>query len=100
MLGIEPLDVKKRLGEVVLLDVRTDGEWSIVHLDALHIPLPELGTRYPELPKDKEIICYCHHGFRSLDAAAFLVRAGYNAKSLSGGIDAWSKEVDTTLLRY
>ena len=52
-------------------------------------------------PREQLIIFVCHHGVRSLDAAAYF--AGYgleNARTLRGGIDAWSSDVDPSLPRY
>ena len=43
----------------------------------------------------------CHHGVRSLDAAAYLRGHGFvNAKSMSGGIDAWALQIDPSTPRY
>jgi rhodanese-related sulfurtransferase len=48
-----------------------------------------------------QVICYCHHGMRSLDVAVWLRSQGVeNARSLSGGIDRWSREIDPTMARY
>ena len=44
-----------------------------------------------EVPKDKQIIVYCHKGIRSFQAALFLKQKGFNVKSIDGGIDAWLK---------
>jgi adenylyltransferase/sulfurtransferase len=47
------------------------------------------------------LVVYCHHGVRSLSAAAYLRRLGHvNVRSLAGGIDAWSCEVDPAVPRY
>jgi len=47
------------------------------------------------------VICYCHHGMRSLDAAAWLRFQGIErAKSLAGGIERWSLDVDPNVPRY
>ena len=43
----------------------------------------------------------CHHGQRSLQVAAFLKQQGFtDVKSLAGGIDRWSREIDPTVPRY
>ena len=53
------------------------------------------------LPRDRELVLYCHHGTRSRAAAEFLVTQGYETVwNLSGGIDAWSTDVDPTLPQY
>ena len=102
---ISPQELKQKLDEtdsVFLLDVREQSEYDIVHLeDAQLIPLNTLPQHIDRLPSDQEIVVYCHHGQRSFYATAFLHQNGYTkAKNLSGGIDQWAAEVDTTLRRY
>jgi rhodanese-related sulfurtransferase len=51
--------------------------------------------------KTQPVVVYCHQGLRSLDAAAYLIGHGFQqVKSLAGGIDAWSTEVDPAVRRY
>ena len=81
---------------LVLLDIRTEGEFngSQGRLDgAILIPLDELETRISELEKykDREIIVYCLGGIRSLSATRILLKYGYNAFNLLGGIMAWNE---------
>jgi len=86
----------------ILLDVRSPQEWAICHLDgATLIPLQALPARAGELPRDAEIVCYCHVGARSAMAAAYLRREGYaRARNLVGGIEGWAREVDPAMPRY
>ena len=86
----------------VLLDVREDWEFQLVHIDgAVSIPLGELPKRYGELSPIDEIIVYCHHGMRSLDAAYLLQQLGFKSVlSVAGGIDQWASEIDQNLQRY
>ena len=52
-------------------------------------------------PKENLLVIYDHQGTRSMDAAAYFQGQGFeNVKSLRGGIDAWSVEVDSKLPRY
>jgi rhodanese-related sulfurtransferase len=77
----------------LLLDVRTDKEWSEGHLKgAHHIPLHALARRIAELEKHKnrEIICYCRTGNRSLTAAIRLKRMGFKVSHMRGGIAEWN----------
>ena len=102
---ISPQELKQKLDEnesVLLLDVREPLEYDIVHLeDARLIPLNTLPHHIDSLPSDQEIIVYCHHGQRSLYAAAYLQQNGFtDAKNLIGGIDQWAVEIDPTLPRY
>lgn len=100
-------DLAKRLANgqtVQLIDVRQAWENALVALpDSQLIPLNELPRRASEIPQNGEraVVVYCHHGVRSLSAAAFLEKLGFgDVWSLAGGIDAWSCEVDPTLTRY
>lgn len=88
--------------DLVVVDVREPHEWDICHIEgATLIPLGSLPSRLNELDGHYEIVTYCHTGVRSLHAAAFLKSAGFgNVRSLRGGIDAWTVEVDPTLPRY
>jgi len=73
----------------ILLDVRTNAERSSQSIGgSIHIPLDELRNRKAELKKfkDKEIICYCRTGSRSLNAAALLQKDGFNIANLTGGL--------------
>ncbi|HZR07653.1 MAG TPA: rhodanese-like domain-containing protein [Myxococcales bacterium] len=104
-IGPEQLSEKLRRGDRVwLLDVRQDWEHQLAKLPGdLVIPLHELPARLEEVqpPEGAEIVCYCHHGVRSLSAAALLREAGYrNALSLRGGIDLWSRVIDPSVPRY
>jgi rhodanese-related sulfurtransferase len=78
---------------VLLLDVRTEGEREFQHIrGSLHIPLHQLRGRTEELlrHRDKEIVCYCQSGSRSLSAALILNQRGYRAASMRGGIVDWN----------
>ena len=53
------------------------------------------------LPKSTPLAFHCHHGGRSRAAAEHFLKQGFtNVYNLSGGIDAWSKEVDSSVPRY
>ena len=88
--------------EFVLLDVRELDEREIGHIEpSLHIPMNEVPNRLAEIPKDKKLVVYCHHGTRSLMVAGYLEGAGFPSPSnLEGGIDAWSRVVDPKVPRY
>ncbi len=87
-----------------LIDVRQPWEHERANLaGSLLIPLNELPARAAEIPHEPAtlVVVFCHHGVRSLSAAAYLVRLGHvNVRSLAGGVDAWSCEVDPTVPRY
>ena len=86
----------------LLLDVREPDEYAHCKISgSVLIPLGELPARFSELPKDREIVVHCHHGGRSAQAARFLAEQGFaGVKNLTGGIDAWSCEIDPSVPRY
>jgi len=86
-------DRLKRPAEgLLLLDVRTPEEWAHDgRIDgATLIPIDEIEARVGELPKEAEIIVYCHVGARSHAVAHYLTQVGYaNVSDMEGGIEAW-----------
>lgn len=100
-----PAEVRDLLAsrdDVFLLDVREPHEHAIAHLDgATLVPLRTVPSRVQEIPRDRTIVVYCHHGMRSRMAGEYLVDQGYgDVVNLAGGIDAWSVAVDPSLPRY
>lgn len=91
-----------RRGGAVLLDCREPEELALCRIDgALHIPMTEIEQRAGEVPRDREVIVFCHHGVRSYAVAEFLRRLGHpHVFSMAGGIDAWSLDVDPGVPRY
>ena len=88
--------------ELALIDVREPLEWEICHIDgATLISLGQLPGRLNELDGHREIVTYCHTGVRSMQALEILRAAGFSrVRSLAGGIDAWSTDVDPLVPRY
>jgi rhodanese-related sulfurtransferase len=102
---IEPRELADRIaaGEpVYLLDVRTREEFEAVKLPNAHLFTQELMQEIlGNVSRTNLFVIYDHTGARSLDAAAYFQGHGFeNVKSLRGGIDAWSAEVDPKLPRY
>jgi rhodanese-related sulfurtransferase len=98
----EVVECLKSGNETRLIDVRSREEWDAVHIEGSTFFTQELmNEMMSEWPKDRKIIFVCHHGFRSLDAAAFFAGHGFeNVRSMTGGIDSWSLRVDMSLPRY
>lgn len=75
----------------LLLDVREDHEWQAGHApEAVHMPMGTVADRVGELPEDRTILCICHVGGRSAAVASALVRAGWDAVNVGGGMEAWA----------
>lgn len=102
---ITPKEVSDRIArgdKMLLVDVREPWEFTLCKVPgAKLIPLGSLPASLNELLDADEVICYCHRGMRSLDAAVWLRQQGVeSAKSMAGGIERWSAEVDPTVPRY
>jgi rhodanese-related sulfurtransferase len=88
-------------GKARLVDVRTREEYDAVHIAGSLFLTQELMHEMGGWDSTVQIIFVCHHGIRSLDATAYFAGHGLdNVRSLRGGIDAWSCDVDPNLPRY
>jgi len=103
---LTPRQLQERLaagGEPpVILDVRQPWEAQVCALPgSTLIPMNDVPHRVGELNKDDEIVVLCHHGVRSQRVAYYLMTLGFhNLYNLSGGIDAWAKDVDAKMATY
>jgi rhodanese-related sulfurtransferase len=89
---ISPEELKTCISSVVLLDVREPEEFEESRIEGCKlIPLGELEERaVNELDKGADIVVYCAHGMRSLNAVMHLRMLGFTKlRSLEGGIEAW-----------
>ena len=86
----------------VLLDVREPWEQQICRIDGSDlVPMRVLPARLGELDPQRPIVCVCHHGGRSAHVAMFLGRQGFgDVYNLTGGVDAWARQVDTQMATY
>ncbi len=84
-----------------LIDVRGDKERAIAKIDWARALDADTEAHLDALPKDTLLVFVCHHGMRSQAAAEQRLAQGHrNVANLSGGIDAWSRTVDTSVPRY
>jgi rhodanese-related sulfurtransferase len=88
---LDPASAAQRLSAgAVALDVREDEEWEAGRIPgALHIPMGELAFRQAEIPSGRPIVAVCRSGSRSAVVTEALLRAGYEAENLAGGLKAW-----------
>jgi adenylyltransferase/sulfurtransferase len=102
---VAPGEVKVKLArgeKFVFVDVREKWEYDTTHIEgSVLIPLREIPANLARLETADEVVLFCHHGMRSLDAAAWLRSQGVTgARSMAGGIDRWSAEIDPNVQRY
>lgn len=86
----------------VILDVREAWELRICALpDTTHVPMGQVAARLGELDPERETVVVCHYGVRSLQVAMLLARRGFTRLyNLQGGVNAWARQVDSTMQTY
>jgi rhodanese-related sulfurtransferase len=97
--------VKRRAGGVAmtLVDVREDWETQLAPVPAeiLHIPMGQVTARLGEIDRAKDTVVICRSGGRSLQVATYLDAQGFaSVFNLTGGILAWSRDVDPKIPQY
>lgn len=97
-LEVTAADLQGRLDragkDYLLVDVRETFELNRGILPgAVSLPMSQIEARREELDRDREVVCYCEHGVRSYNVAAWLESHGYRARSLAGGFAEWSGPV-------
>ena len=100
------LDSVKNQGQPVVLDVREPNELATASITAgafelVTIPMNSVPQRLAELDSARPVACLCHHGARSQRVAEYLAGQGFgHVANLTGGINAWSIQIDPTVPRY
>jgi rhodanese-related sulfurtransferase len=95
------------LADAVLLDVREPWEFDTARIErSVNIPMSTLVARIDEVRALQQtattpIVVICHHGMRSMQCARYLAGQGIGSLiNLTGGIDAWSTQIDPTVPAY
>lgn len=89
--------------DIFILDVRNLNEYETCRIEgSVLIPMSNIPTNVKHIPKDKTVVVYCHHGFRSASVIEYLSQNhGFmNLQNLTGGINAWANEIDETMAVY
>lgn len=86
----------------LVIDVREPWELDVARIpEVLHIPMSEIPARLGELDRGRETVVMCRSGGRSMQVAQFLARNGFQSvANLTGGILAWSRDVDPSIPPY
>ena len=96
---LEDMDKISKDKDVVLLDVRTVGEFSRGHIDGFkNIPVDELRERISEIEKGKPVYLICQSGLRSYIASRILEGNGYETYKFSGGFRFYDAVVNDCAL--
>lgn len=101
-LDVKTLKAKMDAGEEFeLIDVRTPGERETASIEGSRPFDAQAMSALQGLPRDTPLVFHCHHGGRSQQAADHFVRLGFSeVYNVTGGIDAWSREIDPSVPRY
>jgi rhodanese-related sulfurtransferase len=92
---VSPEDVRARhgRGEIQLVDVREDYEHEAGRIaGARHIEIERLASQADTIERDRPVVFYCRLGARSGMAASAFRRAGWEAYSMVGGLEAWDRD--------
>ena len=86
----------------VLLDVREPWEQQICTIAGSEtIPMRQIPAQFSSIDPARPVVCVCHMGARSAQVAMFLQRQGYeDVYNLAGGINAWARQVDSSMPVY
>ena len=78
-------------GEIQLVDVREPHEWQAGHVaGARHVELADVAASAGTFDQERPLVFYCRVGARSWMAANAFRRAGFDAYSMDGGLEAWA----------
>lgn len=86
----------------LLLDVREPWEFDVCQLEgSILVPMGQIQSALDTLDPARETVVICHHGIRSRRVAAYLEYMGFqDVINLSGGVDAWARDVDPDMTVY
>jgi rhodanese-related sulfurtransferase len=97
------LDRRSAGDAMTLVDVREDWETQLAPVPSahLHIPMGRIAERLAELDPEAATVVICRSGGRSLEVARFLSARGFaSVFNLTGGILAWSRDIDPNIPQY
>jgi len=106
MTEISATELKQRFdngADIQIVDVREANEVAVAKIpNSIHIPLAQVLNRVSEIDPTRETVVHCKMGGRSARAIEALKRSGFAGKllNLTGGITAWSNEVDPSVPKY
>lgn len=86
----------------LLLDVREPWETKLCRIEGAEFaPMQTVPQRLDDWERERDVVCICHHGGRSMHVAMFLERQGFaSVFNLTGGVDAWARQVDPAMPTY
>ena len=103
-IDVSTVNEKLAAGEIVLIDCREESEWETARIaGAVLLPM----SRWAEVAQQlsdftgRHIVVHCHHGGRSLRVTRWMRENGFpNTQNMTGGIHAWSQQIDPSIPQY
>ncbi len=100
-MSVSDLKLQLDSDSVILIDVRGSEERALASIDAARAMDGGTMQEVEAMPKDTALAFLCHVGSRSQVAAEHFRKQGFtNVSNVVGGIDAWSKEIDSSVPQY
>jgi len=101
-LDVRSADDQLRAGAITVVDVRPADERAIAAINGSFETFDgDNRAKLEALPKDTALAFLCHRGGRSAQAASQFLALGFtNVFNITGGIDAWSENVDNSVPKY
>ncbi len=95
-------EMQNRNAKLLILDVREDWEFDLARIPNSVLLTEKNFSENVDRSKNVEcVVVVCHHGLRSMNATLYLRDNGIlNARSLQGGIEAYSAKIDNSIPRY
>ena len=98
---VQELSERMKAGNVTIVDVRGESERTRAFIDGSWVLDRETMTKLEAMPKDTGLAFLCHHGNASQGAAEYFRKQGFtDVSNVSGGINAWSLEIDPSVPTY
>ncbi len=100
-LDVERLKARLERGDITVIDVRPAPDRALAPFAAAQVLDEDSAPRLSALPKDQPLAFLCHHGNSSRGAAEHFRGLGFRQVfNVEGGIDAWSRQIDSSIPRY
>ena len=98
---VQELAERMKAGNITVIDVRGESERSRAFIDGSLVLDRETMSKLEAMPKDTGLAFLCHHGNASQGAAEYFRKQGFtDVSNISGGINAWSLEIDASVPTY
>lgn len=94
IVAVDLEELLRQDNQIVVIDVREAEEVALGMInESIHIPMSEIPHAIPSFDNEKHYILVCRSGSRSESVTKYLMKKGYHASNLVGGIIDWRGEI-------